>query len=157
MAVFYFRLENILKLRERIEQNKLIDFSRKRQKLLELERELSAQAGKLSDFIRDNHFEGIFTASEIMAVDNYIYRLRKKIDQLRENLRKREEEARIALQELTEAKKSRKVMENLKARHWERFLLSLKREEEAEVDEINQKINLNRERLTIEDIPTEEM
>jgi len=157
MARFYFRLENILKLRERIEQNKLVEFSRKKRKLLELEKELSTQVEKLSEFIKNNRFQGIFTASEIMAEENYIQRIRKKIEELKENLREIEEETRIALQKLKEAKKSRKVMENLKFRQWERFILSLKREEEMELDEINQKIGLNRERLTIEDIPTEEM
>jgi len=158
MARFYFRLENVLKLREKIEQNKLLEFSRKRRRLLELEKELESQAGKLSDFIKNNSIaDGIFTVSELVAMENYMYRIRLKINELKEHIKKKEQETAAALQQLIEAKKSKKVMENLKNRQWERFIFNLNKQEEIELDEVNQKIGLNRERLTIEDLPTEEM
>ena len=62
-----------------------------------------------------------------------------------------------ALAVLREAKKERKVFENLRGRLWKRYIEEQQRTENNELDDVNQKIGLNREKLTIEDIPLEDM
>jgi hypothetical protein len=48
-------------------------------------------------------------------------------------------------------------MENLKARKLERYMEELNREETVELDDVTQKMGLNREKLTVEDSLIEDM
>ena len=113
---------------------------------------------KFGASIKENQYkDGIFTAAEIMWLDNYISKIHKTIKDLNECKKEKEEELMEALSMLKEAKKKRKVIENLKQRKLERYLDDLNRSEANELDDITQKIGLNKEKLTIEDVPLEDM
>lgn len=158
MERFVFRLENVLRLRKKIEEGTELEFSKKKAELVKVENEIKDTEKKFGTFIHENsHIEGTFTAFEIVAVDNYIHKVRDKIKQLNGRRVEREQQAIEALDVLKEVRKSRKIIENLKERKLERYLEDLEREENADIDDVSQKIRLNRERLTIEDIPMEEM
>jgi len=155
---FTFRLENILRLRKKMEEGCELDFSRKKAELLKIEGEIRDTKEKLSNFFHDNSYmEGIFTASDIIAVDNYINRVENIIKGLTSMRFEKEDEVDRSLNVLKEAKKQRKVIENLKNRMLEKYLYELDREEKNELDDINQHINLNKENLTIEDVPLEDI
>jgi len=155
---FDFRLEKVLKLRQRQEEVREKEFSVRRFQLLKIEGDIQENRERLHSFIHENsRTEGTFTVLDIVAVDNYITRLEKTIEAL-ESLRiRKEEEVHTVRQLLKEAKKARKVIENLKERELERHRAELNTEENRELDDVCQNIGRNREILTIEDMPVEDM
>lgn len=113
---------------------------------------------KLSHFIQDNpRDQGIFTAFDMLAIDNYVHRIEKRIDELNHFRDEKKEEVDSAFRMLTEAKRAKKVFENLKNRKFERYMIELNREERNELDDVNQHIGINKEKLSIEDLPLEDM
>jgi flagellar export protein FliJ len=155
---FAFRLDNVLRIRKKLEEAAQRDFSRALGEQLEAGRRLEAAAGELKAFVRENRLEsGVFTASEIVMIDNYVALVRKKIVALRAEREEKERETNRTLRLLKEAKKARKLIENLRGRKLERYVEELNREETAELDDVTQKIARNRETLSLEDISIEEM
>ncbi len=155
---FDFRLENVLKLRQRQEETREREFAARRAQLLKIDGDIREHRGKLHSFIRESGYtEGTFTVLDIVAVDNYITRLEKTIEALEALRIRKEEEVHRVLQLLKDAKKARKVIENLKERELERHRSELNREENRELDDVCQHIGFNREALTIEDVPVEDM
>jgi flagellar FliJ protein len=155
---FTFRLENILKLRKKTEERSQLEFAKRRAVLLKVQREIEKSREKFQSFIRKNPFrQGTFTVTEIIAVDNYISKSRGKLEELDSLKQEKQQEVSAAMEELKEAKKARKVIERLKERKLEQYMSELNREEDNELDDVNQKIGINREKLTIEDVPLEDM
>jgi len=155
---FVFRLENVLKLRKRMEERIQLEFAKKRAELLKVDIEVDRSRDTLSNFVNENlRMEGTFLASEILAVDNYIHRVRGRIRQLKDLRMEKEDEVNSALGVLKDARKSRKVIENLKERKYRKYLEKLNREENDDMDDITQNIGLNIEKLTIDDIVLEDM
>ena len=159
MQRFTFRLENVLRIRRRLEEGVQRDFSRALGMLLRVKAELEGAVSRLRVFIRENRLsEGeTFTAFEIVAIDNYIALVEREIKRLRAVEEDREEEVARVRRILNDAKKARKVIENLKERKYERYLAELNREEMIELDEVGQKIGLSRENLAMQDVPIEDM
>jgi flagellar export protein FliJ len=156
--MFIFRLERVLNYRKKLKEKAQQVFSKKRAELLRIENNIHDEKEKLGSFIKKNPLkEGIFTVSEIIAVDNYINKTRGTIQKLHDMRKDKEAEVMDALSTLNDAKKAAKVMENLKKRRFERYNQDQRRIENTELDDINQKISLNKEKLTIEDMPVEDM
>jgi flagellar FliJ protein len=155
---FAFRLENVLRIRKKLEEAAQRKFSRALGELLEAKAKLEKAAERLRAFIREHRIEGgVFTAAEIVMIDNYIALVKKNILDLRAVKEEKEREVNRLLHLLKEAKKARKLMENLRERKLERYMEELNREETVELDDVTQKIGLNREKLTVEDAVVEEM
>ena len=75
-----------------------------------------------------------------------------------QDLRKvKEAEVNDAMKVLKDARKSRKVIQNLKERKYGKYLEELNREENNNIDDITQNIGSKIEKLTIEDIALEDM
>ncbi len=133
-------------------------FALRRAELLKIENDINNLGDKMHRFMAQNQIgEGSFTVMEVLAVDNYISRLELEIQGLEMLRKEKEEEVSRILSLLHEAKRTRKVIENLKERQLERHHDELNREEAGELDDINQNINRNRETLTIETSPLEEL
>lgn len=157
MERFSFRLENILRLKVKLEENKERDFSKRRAELLRIEQEMTETRGKLVVFMRENSYrEGLFTAADIVSIDNYIARVQNQLEGLSGQRSDKKREVQDTLDILKEAKKERKTIETLKQRLLDRYLYLLGREEDSEIDDVNGHIAMNKERLTIEDVPLEE-
>jgi flagellar export protein FliJ len=155
---FDFRLEHVLRFRQREEEAREREFAMQRAQLLSIDGDIQQNRDTLHSFIHENsRSEGTFTVLDIVAVDNYITRLEKTIEALEALRARKEEEVQNVLGLLKEAKKARKVIENLKERELERNREELNREENRELDDVSQHIGLNRETLTIEDVPMEDM
>jgi len=154
---FNFRLENVLRLKKKIEENREREFSKRNAELFRLEQEMSRKKQKLHDFMNENSYsEGVFTALDIISVDRYITRVRNHLEGLSILREGKKKEVQSSLDILKESKKQRKTIETLKQRLIDRYLLELNREEASELDDINGHIAMNRERLSIEDLPLEE-
>lgn len=157
MRRFNFRLENVLQIRKKKEEGAEREFAKKKAELLKLQNEIEGMGQRLHNFMRENQYsEGTFSVFDILAVDNYIARVEHEINHLKQQREEKREEVERFLLLLKEAKKARKVIENLKERQLERYHEELNREEDIELDDINQNINLNKEALTIETSPLEE-
>ena len=158
MRRFTFRLENVLNIRRKQEEGVQRQFASRRAELLKIENNIHALGEKMHRFMAQNQMnEGSFTVMEVIAVDNYISRLEHEIGKLEVLRREKEEEVSKILNLLHEAKRARKVIENLKERQLERHHEEMNREETGELDDINQNIDRNRETLTIETSPLEEL
>jgi flagellar FliJ protein len=158
MQRFEFRLENILRLRKKIEEGAEREFARRRGELLLIVQEMDIQHEKLKEFLRENTLKGgVYTALELVWIDDYITRSHRTIEYLGSRKEEKQCEVSEARDILREAKKERKVIEVLKERQWQRYCEELYRTENSELDDINQKIGLNKEKLTIEDTPVEDM
>ena len=93
MARFNFRLERVLKLKKRIEESSQREFSKRRAELLRVEREMDDVKEKLREFIEKNPYtEGVFTATEIIWLDNYISKTHRTIEILAGRQKEKEEE-----------------------------------------------------------------
>ena len=158
MQRFVFRLENVLRLRKKIEERVEREFSKKRAELVKVDLEIDGSRDTLSNFVNENlRIEGTFSAAEIVAVDNYIHRVRRRITQLQDLRKVKEAEVNDAMKVLKDARKSRKVIQNLKERKYGKYLEELNREENNNIDDITQNIGSKIEKLTIEDIALEDM
>jgi len=158
MQRFAFRLENVLKVRKKTEEGIEKEFSQRKAELLKVENETRELRTKLYSFIKENQYsEGTFTVFDIIAVDNYISRIDRSIKVLKVLRSEKEIEVERVRALLKEAKKARKVIENLKERQWATYLEQMNKEENSELDDINHNVHLNKEKLTIEDVPIEDM
>jgi flagellar FliJ protein len=155
---FQFRLENVLNIRRKQEEGVQRQFAVKRAELLHIEHNISDLGDKMHLFMAQNQLgEGSFTVMEVLAVDNYISRLEHEIRGLELLRKEKEREVSAILSLLHEAKRTRKVIENLKERQLERYREEANREEAGELDDINQHIGLSRETLLIDTSPLEEL
>ena len=158
MRRFTFRLENVLNIRRKQEEGVQRQFAVKRAELLHIENNINNLGDKMHRFMAQNQLgEGSFTVMEVLAVDNYISRLEHEIRGLEMLRKEKEQEVSAILALLHEAKRTRKVIENLKERQLERHREELDREEAGELDDINQNISRSRETLIIDTSPLEEM
>jgi flagellar export protein FliJ len=158
MRRFIFRLENVLRIRKKQEESVQRRFAIKRAELLRIENQIDVLEGKMHRFMAQNRMsEGSFTVLEVLAVDNYISRLEREICRLEDLRKEKQAEVSKILKILHEAKRTRKVIENLKERELSRYRDEMNREEVGEIDDINQHIDRNRESLTIENSPLEEL
>jgi len=157
VARFSFRLENVLHLRKKMEENTERVFSKKRADLLRVEMEIEKSEGRLVRFMRENSLaDGVFTAAYVVAIDNYISREKGRLEGLAILRSEKQQEVDLSLTRLHEARKDRKTIETLKQRLLDRHLYILGKEEDNELDDVNGRIALNRELVTIEDVPLEE-
>jgi len=158
MRRFIFRLENVLRIRKKQEESVQRRFATKRAELLRVEKQIDVLEGKMHRFMAQNRMsEGSFTVLEVLAVDNYISRLEREIRRLEDLRKEKQAEVSKILKLLHEPKRTRKVIENLKERELSRYRDEMNREEVGEIDDINQHIDRNRESLTIENSPLEEL
>jgi len=158
MQRFRFRLENILRLRKKIEEGAERVFAKRRAELLLIVHEMNIQQIKFKEFLKENTLAGgVYTASELVWIDDYITRSHRLIEQLGTQKEEKQCAVNEARDILRDAKKERKVIEVLKERQWQRYCEELNRMENGEIDDINQQISLNKEKLTIEDTVVEDM
>ena len=107
----------------------------KRAELFRIENQIDALEGKMHRFMAQNRMsEGSFTVLEVLAVDNYISRLEREIRKLEDLRREKQAEVSRILNLLHEAKRARKVIENLKERELARYSDEANREELGALD-----------------------
>ena len=133
MNSYNFQLENILEWRSKIEKEVVEKFAL-------VQRELEDQKEILNKLILE-HTEAkknkrCRTIFEMQQQFIYIEDLEEKMDSKVIHIDKIKIKLEKARQELLEAQKDRKVMENLKERDFERHMHEVKHKEQNELDEI---------------------
>ncbi len=158
MRRFRFRLERVLELKRSIEEKIEIEFQFKMAEYLKIKRKIDELKEELGGFIKTVRLEAkTFGVGEIQAIDNYIYRLEIMIKSFQVKLDEKGAEVEEVRKRLQKAKKERRALEILKERRYQEYLEEVKREEFIELDDITQKLYLNKEKLTLENVPLEEM
>lgn len=141
LATFKFRLAAVLRLRERIQEEKELElralnleYGRRVGEIVKLEAQLDAVGADASD-----EPEKIISPIELQLQDQYAQRLSRLIEQRRRELVALEEPRRIKQQELADAARDVKSLDLLRQRAAEKFRAEENRAEQKFLDEIGQR------------------
>jgi flagellar export protein FliJ len=144
-------------MRKKQEESVELEFARRKGELVAIENGIRDIHGTLRNFRKGTGYgAGEFTAVEAVAVDLYISRLESEIRTLERMREEKLTEVNRVMTRLVEARKARKVMEVLRERQWGRYVDESNREETNDLDDINQALALNREKLALVGVTLEE-
>lgn len=138
MARFIFSLQNILNMKEKLEDQAKSDFAHANLRLQEavaereaLEQRLDAEKQKLQQDI-----SAALDIGKIRQRENAVEILRMYVRQQTLVVLQREKEVEVAREQLNEAMKERKTFEKLREKAFDAFLEEEKQREQKEVDEL---------------------
>lgn len=138
MAKFIFSMQNLLTMKEKLEEQEKNNYSQANLRLMEAEEELQ----RLQDRLREAQDQLRAEMSSSLDV-RMIRRRENAVEIIRMYVRQQElvvircqKELEIARQRLNEAMKERKTYEKLKEKAFEEFCLEENRKEQKEVDEL---------------------
>lgn len=138
MARFIFSLQNILNMKEKLEDQAKNDFAHANLRLQEavaereaLEQRLDAEKQKLQQDI-----SAALDIGKIRQRENAVEILRMYVRQQTLVVLQREKEVEVAREQLNEAMKERKTFEKLREKAFDAFLEEEKQREQKEVDEL---------------------
>jgi len=135
---FRFRLESILRLREKEEEDARLELVRVRSELQKLEDELRMLENEIEGVERDfeDRMREGMSGSEIREWESYMKMLKaRRMKKIEEIDRKREEE-REKLSVYLERRKERMALEKLKEKRFREFLGEIDRMERRMLDEV---------------------
>lgn len=138
MARFIFSMQNILNMKEKLEDQAKNDFAHANLRLQEaiaereaLEQRLDAEKQKLQQDI-----SAALDIGRIRQRENAVEIFRMYVRQQTLVVLQREKEVEVAREHLNEAMKERKTFEKLKEKAFDAFLEEEKQREQKEVDEL---------------------
>lgn len=138
MARFVYRMQKILNIKMRLEEQAKMDFAMAQMRLNAEEEKLdvlfSRKAG-YEDAYR-TYCEGIVDLRKMQEAKEAILRMDEFIVLQKEEIRRAEDELEVERRKLTTAIQERKIQEKLKEKAFERFLEDVKAEERKEIDEL---------------------
>ncbi|HOQ06578.1 MAG TPA: flagellar export protein FliJ [Clostridiales bacterium] len=137
MAKFIFKMQSVLNIRKQKEdsiKNELADAMRK----LEAEkRKLAELEDRLENTVREfNEKTKKSTVHELIEFNEYLSVLNSRIRSQKENVNIAAQYVDKVREELVKAMKDRKILEKLKDRQYEQFLMEQKKLEQKTNDEI---------------------
>lgn len=138
MARFIFSLQNILDIKEKLEEQEKNHYSQANMRLQEaiaeqeaLELRLEAEKKKLQEDVSSS-----LKIKEIRRREEAVEIIRMYIRQQMLVVKQREKEVEVARERLNEAMKERKTFEKLRERAFEKFRIEENLREQKEVDEL---------------------
>jgi flagellar FliJ protein len=138
MAKFIFRLQSFLTLKEKLEDQKKMDYGRamaelerERAKLREIEGEKAMKVGEFTELAK-----GTIEPVKFTRYNLYIEVLKQRIIEQKKAVAKAEQIAEEKRLILVEAMKERKALQTLKDKNFEEFKEEEKRAEQRMVDEV---------------------
>jgi flagellar FliJ protein len=143
MARFVFRLEPVLRQRERAEQEAQRELAHRQAKLVELQGELKKLDESLrraSDEVRDNHLIGRLDMNFLASHRRFVNAMHRQGLNLVQKIAAAQRAVDEARQLLAEAAKQRKVIEKLREKQLARWKAEQDRKESAATDEIGSQI-----------------
>lgn len=138
MARFIFSMQNLLDMKEKLEDQEKNNFSRANMRLLEAEEELQVlkdRQAEAEEKLRQKMIM-VLDVGEIRRRENAVEILKMYVEQQRLVVRQREKELEVAKERLNEAMKERKTFEKLREKAFEEFIAEENRKEQKEVDEL---------------------
>lgn len=138
MAGFVFKLQSYLSVKEKIEEQKKLEYGKSLAKL-ENERNIKVmlieEKHELVILFRNSIIEGV-RPFELQNYNNYIDLLKKKIIEQEKRIKIAENEAEQKRLELVEAVKERKMLDTLKEKDKEAYFKEMLQKEQKVLDEI---------------------
>ena len=138
MARFIFSMQNLLTMKEKLEEQAKNEFSQANMRLLEAEEELE----RLNDRQQKAEFElreevaGLTDVRKIRQKEDAIEILKMYVRQQQLVVRQREIEVENARLKLQDAMKERKTFEKLREKAFEELVAEENKKEQKEVDEL---------------------
>lgn len=137
MAKFIFKLQSVLNLRKQKEDNIKNELGIAIQRLEQEKRRLSELENTLDATVREfNEKTRKTTVHELIEYNEYLSLLNSRIKSQKDNINNAAQYVDKVREELVKAVKDRKILEKLKERHYEEFLLEQKKLEQKTNDEI---------------------
>jgi len=138
MARFIFPLQNILNMKEKLEEQAKNDYSRANMRLQEAEEELQVLVNrkKEAEGILKEKMLATLNVEEIRMRENNIEILKMYIRQQMLVIKQREKEVEVAREHLNEAMKERKTYEKLREKAFDEFKVEENKKEQKEIDEL---------------------
>jgi flagellar FliJ protein len=138
MARFKFRMQGILNIKLKLEEQAKNEFARARRALDEEEARLAALYLRKEGYLEEGRRlqSDTLHVQDIIDNKNFIFIIDGYIDLQKLAVRRAEEQLEIARQKMNEAIKERKTYERLREKAFEEFLQEEKVTEMKEVDEV---------------------
>lgn len=149
MKPFIFKLQTSLDIKEKQEEQQKMELQRINILLLEnieILKDLELRLSNLQNEIRRCHnTSGELDISEIKKCQDYIPFLKEKINNQIEVVHMIEIELEKAREVLIGISREKKILENLKIKHFEEYKIEINREEQKAIDEMATNIYIRRE------------
>ena len=138
MAKFIFSMQNLLTMKEKLEEQEKNNYSQANLRLMEAEEELQRLQDRLLEAQEELRAEmaSALNVRMIRRRENAVEIIRMYVRQQELVVIRCQKELEIARQRLNEAMKERKTYEKLRERAFEEFCLEENRQEQKEVDEL---------------------
>lgn len=138
MARFRFPMENILNMKEKLEEQAKNEYGQANARLLREQEKLEQLTARLEDAkqkLRDV-LQEVLSVREIRRKEDAVEIIKTYVMRQFLIVKQCEKEVEIARQKLQEAMKERKIFEKLKEKAFEEFMKEEGRKEQKEVDEL---------------------
>ena len=138
MAGFVFRLQSFLGVKEKIEDQKRVEYGKSMAKLNEEKQKLSLMESELANVVLSlkNALSERINSNDIRNRNNYINDLKIRIEQQKEKVTRAKRASDKKRDELVEAMKERKMLETLKEHDKEAYMKEQLYKEQKVTDEI---------------------
>ncbi|MGI6083819.1 MAG: flagellar export protein FliJ [Acetivibrionales bacterium] len=138
MAIFKFRLQTILRLKEQLEKNAKNELGAAIRKMEEEKSRLKVIEDNID--ITTNDFRtacsGIIRPEKIKELKTYLEHLQYEREKQKENVKRQQKNVDKIRERLVEIMKERKVLENLKEKEFQEYLKEEGKKEQLQVDEL---------------------
>lgn len=138
MAKFIFKMENILSVKEKLEEQakaeygmELVRLREEEEKKLQLEQKKAEYEAQLTEALKDH-----LHIPQIRRLEDGIEMQKEKIRLQEEAIERQEAQVAKAREKLDHAMKERKTYEKLKEKAFETFRKELNAQEQKEIDEL---------------------
>ncbi|MBR1597469.1 MAG: flagellar export protein FliJ [Lachnospiraceae bacterium] len=138
MAKFIYRMENILNIKYKMEEQAKQEYMTVRMRLNEAEEELSALQVRKNDYF-DTYRKLVSERLNVLDIEeckDAIILMDQYIDAQNQVIKRIELELEAAIAKMNEAMQERKIHEKLKENQFEIFLQELNQEEMKEIDQL---------------------
>lgn len=138
MARFIFSLQNLLDIKEKIEEQEKNNYSQANLRLQEALEELEMLKKRHLDAqeILRNVMREVLDVQQIRSREDAVDILKMFVDNQQQIVYQREQELEEARERLNEAMKERKTFEKLRERAFQEFMIEENRKEQKEIDEL---------------------
>ncbi|MBO5094268.1 MAG: flagellar export protein FliJ [Lachnospiraceae bacterium] len=138
MSKFIYRMQNILNIKAKLEEQAKMDYGLARARLTEEEEKLEYLAKRKSAYedVARNSLVNSLSVRRMRENKEAILRMDEFMKRQREEIRKAEKKVEIERQKLQAAVQERKIQEKLRENAFEAFMEEEKAQESREIDEL---------------------
>ncbi len=138
MAKFVFSMQNILSMKEKLEEQEKAEYSQVIMRFNEEQEKLNSLMERqgMAEVELRNTINEVLDVQEIREKEDFLEIIKVYVKEQQLVLLACEEEVRQARERLNEAMKERKIYEKLREKAFEEFMLEENKREQKEIDEL---------------------